>query len=123
LIGGVCDQRRTTDRRDAAGIADVVRNAVRTLSQPVWQFFRRRTRTADVAEELSQDTFVAVLEGAGRYEQRGIFRSYLFALESVAWALLSLLRAGPFLLLWTVVLASAWLGLRRALGSRMRDSR
>ena len=44
------------------------------------------------------------------------------ALESVAWTLLFLLRAGPFLLLWTVVVGSAWLGLRRALGSRMRDS-
>jgi hypothetical protein len=44
------------------------------------------------------------------------------ALESVAWTLLFLLRAGPFLLLWTVVLGSAWLGLRRALGSRMGDS-
>ena len=47
---------------------------------PVWQFFRRRTPRADVAEELSQDTFVAVLEGAGRYEQRGLFRSYLFGI-------------------------------------------
>ena len=46
--------------------------------QPVWQFFRRRTPRAEVAEELSQDTFVAVLEGATRYAQRGSFRSYLF---------------------------------------------
>jgi len=43
--------------------------------EPVWRFFRRRTRRADLAEELAQDTFVAVLEGAGRYAQRGSFSS------------------------------------------------
>jgi RNA polymerase sigma-70 factor (ECF subfamily) len=48
--------------------------------EPVWRFFRRRTRRADLAEELAQDTFVAVLEGAGRYAQRGSFRSYLFGI-------------------------------------------
>jgi RNA polymerase sigma-70 factor, ECF subfamily len=48
--------------------------------EPVWQFFRRRMRRPEVAEELAQDTFLAVLEGAGRYEQRGTFRSYLFGI-------------------------------------------
>ncbi len=47
---------------------------------PVWQFFRRRTSSPDVAEELAQDTFVAILEGAGRYARRGVFRSYLFGI-------------------------------------------
>ena len=46
--------------------------------EPVWRFFRRRTDDAGRAEELAQDTFVAVLQGAGRYERRGSFRSYLF---------------------------------------------
>jgi RNA polymerase sigma-70 factor, ECF subfamily len=32
------------------------------------------------AEELAQDTFVALLEGAGRYESRARFRAYLFAI-------------------------------------------
>jgi hypothetical protein len=45
------------------------------------------------------------------------------ALESVTLTVLSLLRAGPFLVLWFVVLGSGWLILRRALGSRMPDSR
>jgi RNA polymerase sigma-70 factor (ECF subfamily) len=44
----------------------------------VWGFFRRRVADAGRAEELAQDTFVAVLQGARRYEQRGSFRSYLF---------------------------------------------
>lgn len=47
---------------------------------PIWRFFRRRAPDAGRAEELAQDTFVAVLEGAGRYERRGLFRSYLFGI-------------------------------------------
>lgn len=46
--------------------------------EPVWRFFRRRTADPARAEELAQDTFVAVLEGARRYEGRGSVRSYLF---------------------------------------------
>jgi len=46
---------------------------------PIWRFFRRRTDDAAKAEELAQDTFVAVLEGAKRFEHRGTFRSFLFA--------------------------------------------
>src|SRR5262245_5223921 len=47
---------------------------------PVWRFFRRRVPDAGVAEELAQDVFVAVFEGAGRYKQTGAFRSYLFGI-------------------------------------------
>ena len=47
---------------------------------PVWAFFRRRTADAGRAEELAQDTFMAVLDGAARYERRGPFRSYLFGI-------------------------------------------
>ena len=46
--------------------------------EAIWQFFRRRTPDAGRAEELAQDTFVAILRGAARYEQRGTARSYLF---------------------------------------------
>jgi RNA polymerase sigma-70 factor (ECF subfamily) len=48
--------------------------------EPVWRFFRRRTRSPQVAEELAQDTFLAVLEGASRYTHRSVFRSYLFGI-------------------------------------------
>src|SRR6516225_2516533 len=48
--------------------------------EPIWRFFRRRTSDAGVAQELAQDTFVALLEGARRYKARGTFRSYLFAI-------------------------------------------
>lgn len=47
---------------------------------PMWRFFRRRIADAARAEELAQDTFVAVLQGASRYQPRAPFRSYLFAI-------------------------------------------
>ena len=47
---------------------------------PIWQFFRRRVPQAARAEELAQDTFVALLEGAHRYEARTAFRAYLFGI-------------------------------------------
>src|SRR5437899_7246048 len=46
--------------------------------EPVWRFFRRRGPDSGVAEELAQDTFVALLEGVRRYERRDMFKSYLF---------------------------------------------
>lgn len=48
--------------------------------EPVWAFFRRRTADARRAEELAQDTFVAILQAAPRYEPRGPFRSYVFGI-------------------------------------------
>ena len=48
--------------------------------EPIWRFFRRRTPDAGRAEGLAQDTFVAVFEGAARYERRGLLRSYLFGI-------------------------------------------
>lgn len=47
---------------------------------PVWQFFRRRVSDAHMAEELAQDTFVAILGAATRYEARGSFRSYVYGI-------------------------------------------
>jgi RNA polymerase sigma-70 factor, ECF subfamily len=46
----------------------------------VWGFFRRRVADARRAEELTQDVFLAVIQGAARYEARGPFRAYLFGI-------------------------------------------
>ena len=48
----------------------------------VWRFFRRRSVESGTAEELTQDTFVQLLDAARRYEPRGVFRSYLFGIAS-----------------------------------------
>jgi RNA polymerase sigma-70 factor (ECF subfamily) len=46
----------------------------------VWGYFRRRLWDAQRAEELAQETFLALLRGAARYEPRAAFRSYLFGI-------------------------------------------
>ncbi len=46
----------------------------------VYGFFRRRMNDAAQAEELAQETFVAVLRAAQRYEPRATFRAYLFGI-------------------------------------------
>jgi RNA polymerase sigma-70 factor (ECF subfamily) len=63
---------------------------------PVWGFFRRRVPDAARAEELAQDVFAAVLAALPRYESRGSFRSYIFAIASnVLHADLRKLRTMP----------------------------
>ena len=47
---------------------------------PVWAFFRRRVVDPGKAEELAQDVFAAVLAALPRYQSRGSFRSYIFAI-------------------------------------------
>ena len=48
--------------------------------QPVYGFFRRRVTESSQAEELTQETFVALLRAAARYEPRALFRIYLYAI-------------------------------------------
>src|ERR1700730_11516274 len=50
-------------------------------------YFWRRLEETAAAEELTQETFLAVLRGAAKYEQRATFRTYLYAIA------LKLLRA------------------------------
>jgi RNA polymerase sigma-70 factor (ECF subfamily) len=57
--------------------------------QPIWGFFRRRLAEPADAEELAQETFLAVLKATRRYEPRASFRSYLFG---IAFNLLSASR-------------------------------
>jgi len=54
--------------------------------QPIWGFFRRRLADPEQARELAQDTFLALVENAARYQPRASFRSYLFG---IAYHLLS----------------------------------
>ena len=46
----------------------------------IYAFFRRRVKDAACAEELAQETFVAILRSVQRYEPRATFRAYLFGI-------------------------------------------
>ncbi len=48
--------------------------------QPIYGFFRRRVAESSQAEELTQETFIALLRAAVRYEPRALFRTYLYAI-------------------------------------------
>jgi RNA polymerase sigma-70 factor (ECF subfamily) len=62
--------------------------------QPLYGFFRRRLENRDRAEDLVQETFLAVIRGASRYEPRALVRTYLYgiALKLVATARRKLTR-------------------------------
>jgi len=48
--------------------------------QKLYGFFRRRIAEPAHAEELTQETFVALLRAAAHYEPRALFRTYLYAI-------------------------------------------
>ena len=48
--------------------------------QPMFGFFRRRLRDPAQAEELTQETFLALLRAAAHYEPTATFRTYLYAI-------------------------------------------
>jgi RNA polymerase sigma-70 factor, ECF subfamily len=68
------------------GSADAFGELFGRYQQAIWGYFRRRLTDRARAEELAQEAFVAVLEGAARYEVRARFRTYLYG---IAFNLLS----------------------------------
>jgi RNA polymerase sigma-70 factor (ECF subfamily) len=48
--------------------------------QPIYGFLRRRVADPAHAEELAQETFLALLRAAARFEPRALFRTYLYAI-------------------------------------------
>jgi RNA polymerase sigma factor (sigma-70 family) len=61
------------------GQADAFSTLFARYKQPVFGFFRRRVADTAQAEELTQETFLAILRAAGRYEPAAMFRTYLYA--------------------------------------------
>jgi len=53
--------------------------------QALLAFFRRRLESAARAEDLAQETFLAVIRGSTRYQPRALVRTYLYG---IAWNLL-----------------------------------
>lgn len=52
----------------------------RSYSGPLYGFFRRRLESPQRAEDLAQETFLAVIRGARRYEPRALVRTYLYGI-------------------------------------------
>jgi DNA-directed RNA polymerase specialized sigma24 family protein len=47
---------------------------------PLYGFFRRRLDGDQRAEDLTQETFVAVIRASAQYEPRALFRTYLYSI-------------------------------------------
>jgi len=61
------------------GQADAFSPLFLRYKQPLFGFFHRRVADPAQAEELTQETFLAVLRAAARYRQSALFRTYLYA--------------------------------------------
>jgi RNA polymerase sigma-70 factor (ECF subfamily) len=47
---------------------------------PLYGFFRRRLESKERADDLMQETFLAVIRAASRYQPRALFRTYLYGI-------------------------------------------
>jgi len=64
----------------ARGSQDAFTELFLRYRQPLFGFFRRRVGDQGHAEELTQETFLAVLRAANRYQACALFRTYLYAI-------------------------------------------
>src|SRR3984885_5197677 len=64
----------------AGGSKDAFAELFSRYKQPLYGFFRRRVAEPAHAEELTQETFLAILRASSRYEPSALFRTYLYAI-------------------------------------------
>jgi RNA polymerase sigma-70 factor (ECF subfamily) len=66
----------------SGGKTDAFNELFSRYKQPLYGFFRRRIAepAQAQAEELTQETFLAVLRGSARYQPNALFRTYLYAI-------------------------------------------
>jgi RNA polymerase sigma-70 factor (ECF subfamily) len=64
----------------ARGQVDAFNELFARHKQPLFGFFRRRLDNTPLAEELTQETFLAVLRGTARYEATALFRTWLYSI-------------------------------------------
>src|SRR5260370_31397290 len=62
------------------GSTDAFGELFSRYKQPMFGFFRRRLRDPAQAEELTQETFLAILRASSHYEPSATFRTYLYAI-------------------------------------------
>src|SRR5437660_4410090 len=75
---GVSDERLML--AFSQGSSEAFTDLFSRYKQPIYGFFRRRLTEPAHAEELTQETFLALLRAATRYQPRALFRTYLYAI-------------------------------------------
>jgi RNA polymerase sigma-70 factor (ECF subfamily) len=87
---GITSMRRMTNDeilmlRFQAGSRPAFEELFERYRDPLYAFFRRRLAGKERAEDLTQETFAAVIGASARYEPRASFRTYIY---SIAFKLL-----------------------------------
>jgi RNA polymerase sigma-70 factor (ECF subfamily) len=62
------------------GSSDAFNELFSRYKQPLFGFFRRRVADPAQAEELTQESFIAVIRASSRYQPSALFRTYLYAI-------------------------------------------
>lgn len=66
----------------AAGSEAAFEELLRRHEKPMLNYMYRMVQNRHIAEELTQDVFVALVKNAPRYEPRAKFKTYLYAIAS-----------------------------------------
>lgn len=66
--------------RFQAGSRAAFEELLERYRDPLYAFFRRRLASRERADELTQQTFVAVMRASARYEPRASVRTYLYSI-------------------------------------------
>jgi RNA polymerase sigma-70 factor, ECF subfamily len=64
----------------ADGRVEAFTRLFQRYKQPLFGFFRRRVAQPALAEELAQETFIAILRAAPRYQVSATFRTWIYAI-------------------------------------------
>ena len=80
VISGAESSEKELMTAFACGSSDAFTELFTRYKQPLFGFFWRRVTDRAQAEELTQETFVAVIRAAPRYEASAQFRTYLYAI-------------------------------------------
>jgi len=62
------------------GKAEAFTQLFERYKPPVFAFFQRRVNDSARAEELTQETFLAIVRAAARYRPSALFRTYLYTI-------------------------------------------
>jgi RNA polymerase sigma-70 factor, ECF subfamily len=62
------------------GSAEAFEELFARYREPLFGFFRRRLNNRERAEDLAQETFLAVIRATSRYQPRALVRTYLYGI-------------------------------------------
>jgi RNA polymerase sigma factor (sigma-70 family) len=63
-----------------SGSRDAFEELFARYREPLFGFFRRRLETQERADDLTQETFLAVIRATSRYQPRALVRTYLYGI-------------------------------------------